>query len=170
LTTLLVSLKPLFDGRRATLVLTVATLLVSVSSTALTSIKTIYDPSQAYSANQQAMIKLRGLHREVAIVLSSSYVPGGCGQDAAAHASPVAESTSAQTDPTPRDKLAVWVKGLQDIETAITPATVVAPNSPLPQTPPAPAPGAAPTPTAATAVPPTAPSAAPTNGPQRPNR
>jgi hypothetical protein len=160
LTTLLVSLKPLFGGRTATQVLTVATLLVSVSSTALTSIKTIYDPSQAYSANQQALTKLRALHREVAIVLSSSYVPGGCGQDAGGHASPVAESTSTQTDPTPRDKLAAWVKGLQDIEGAIAPATVVAPNSPSPQTPPAPALGAAPTPAAA----------APANGPQRPNR
>jgi len=164
LTTLLVSLKPLFDGRRATLVLTVATLLVSVSSTALTSIRTIYDPSQAYSANQQALTKMRGLHRQVAIVLSSSYVPNGCGQEAGMHGALAADTTSAQNDPTPRDKLAVWVKDLQDIEGAITPATVVVTNSPVPQPPPASALGAAPTPAAA------GPSPASANGPQRPNR
>ena len=145
-------------------VLTVATLIVSVSSTALTSVKTIYDPSQAYSANQQALIKLRSLHRQIAIVLTSAYVPNACVQ---------AEAPNSRGDPSPRDKLDLWMKGLQDIEGAITPATVVAPNSSLPQTPPpAPAPGtpqpttagASPTPAASTPAP------TPANTTQRPGK
>jgi hypothetical protein len=148
LTTLLVSLKPLFESWKTwTLVLTIATLIVSVSSTALTSVKTIYDPSQAYSANEQALVKLRNLHRLVAIELASVYVPNGCGQETPAHTggAPAEPTAGTRHDPMPQGKLENWAGELQNIEAAITPATVVVPNSPVPQNP---APGNTPPPNA----------------------
>jgi hypothetical protein len=159
LTTFLVSLKPMIEAKNWATAITVSTLVVSVLSTALTSVKSVYDPTQAYSANEQALVKLRNLHRRIAMAVAMDHAPQGCvpasgsgRQDASTGSSVVAPND--YSEPV-RVALAGWAKQLDDIESAIIPATVVVPNSALPQAAQQPVPQQA------------SPAAAPTPGNQR---